>query len=183
MGDSASRLGPALLGLCLLTACGGGLSIERDYDPDQDFSVYTTYAWSTPRGDLSRSALIDEFTDVRVRRAIDVEMARAGFERSDPGSSDLTVGYIARVDTQVERSVNDPTTAPVDRVGGTYDRSPSDRIFEEGSLEIGLVDVRRNRVVWRGTARAEMDPAATSVEREQRIERAIQQIMKEFPPR
>ena len=164
--------------------CGsGGLSVDRDYDPDTDFTTFSTYAWSTESGDLSGSRIADEFTDVRIRRAIDAELARAGLERRETGDSALTVGYIARVSRQVERPTGDPRAADVDRVGGVYDSSPSDRWFEEGSLEIGLVDVRRQRVVWKGIGTAELAPAPDPAERERRIEQVVREILKDFPPR
>jgi len=119
---------------------------------------------------------------VRVRRAIDAELSRAGLERREAGESSLTVGYIARTSRQVERPTGDPRAAEVDRYGGVYDSSPSDRWFEEGSLEIGLVDVRRQRVVWRGTATAELDPASDPAERERRIGWVVREILKDFPP-
>jgi hypothetical protein len=168
----------------LLAGCAsGGIEIEHDHDPTQDFSLYTSYSWSTDRGPLGSALEIDEFTDARIRGAVDAELARSGFRMVDLDSAELTIGYIARIEPQRERAMNDPRAADVDRYGGVYDSSPSDRVFEQGSLELGLVDVRRNRVVWRALAQAEMDPSRDASERERRIVRVVQEMFKTFPGR
>lgn len=170
--------------ILLLAGCAsGGIEIEHDHDPTQDFSLYTTYSWSTDRGPLSRGLQIDEFTDARIRGAVDAELARSGLRRVDRENAELTIGYIARIEPQRERALDDPRAADVDRYGGVYDSSPSDRVFEQGSVELGLVDVRRNRVVWRALAQAEMDPSRDAAERERRIVRVIGEMFKTFPER
>ncbi len=169
----------ALLGAC----ASGGLEIDHDFDPTQDFSLYSNYSWSTGRGGLTQALEIDEFTDARIRSAVDAEMARAGFRMVGLESAELTVGYIARIEPQRERAVDDPRALDVDRYGGVYDTSPSDRIFEQGSLEVGLVDVKRRRVVWRALAQAEMEPSPDATERERRIVRVVGEMFKTFPGR
>jgi hypothetical protein len=168
----------------MVSACAsGGIEVDHDFDPTQDFSLYTTYSWSTDRGSLSRTLNIEEFTDARIRSAVDAELARSGLRMVDLETAELTVGYIARLEPQRERAVDDPRAADVDRYGGVYDSSPSDRVFEQGSLEVGLVDVRRNRVVWHALAQAEMDPSRDAAERERRIVRVVQEMFKTFPGR
>ena len=166
-----------------LEACGsGGVSVERNYSPDTDFGRYATYEWSTESGELRGNPVIDEASDVRIRNAIDREMARAGFTRAAPGQTPhLTVGYLARVEALVQRR-GDPNAADVDRYGGVYDSSPADRLFEEGALEVGIVDPRAHRVVWRGVARTELGAVSDAADRERRVDRVVAELFKGFPP-
>ena len=177
------RAGPALAAVVwcgALAGCGSsGLSVEHDYSPGVDFGAYRTYAWSTDAGDLSRNMAIDAPTDALIRASVDESLSRAGFTRvALDAEPQLSVGYIVTVTAQVVR----PVGAEVDRSGGVYDSSPTDRWFEEGTLEVGLVDLVLQDVVWKGLARSDMGAVAASADRSDRVRRVVREIFKGFPP-
>lgn len=161
--------------VALLLACGsGGVHVEHTHSPDAEFERYATYGWSTASGELTGSAWVDDWTDVRIRSAIDLALARRGLSKVSSGAApDLTVGYLARVDGPLAPR-RDPAAAA----------TPSDRWFEEGSLEVGLVDPRAERVVWKGLARMELDRVGGDpADRDRRIHRVVSELFKDFPPR
>lgn len=166
-----------------LSGCGsGGVSIERTYSPETDFGRYSTYAWSTPSGELTRSPLINEDTDAKIRSAIDQEMARIGFRKADvEEESHLTIGYLVTVESRVERPAGGPDDAATGRYGGVYDTSPLDRWIEEGTMEVGIVDRRMERVVWKGTARMDLDSVTDIRDRERRVDRIVRELFDHFP--
>ena len=163
-------------------ACGsGGLSVEHDYSPGVDFAAYSTYAWSTEQGDLSRNMAIDPATDLLVRSAVDEAMMRAGYVRvALETNPQMSVGYIVEVTAQVMREGG--PDAQVTRTAGMYDSSPTDRWFEEGTLEIGLVDLGMGRVIWKGLARSDLGSVTEVSDRRQRVGRVVDEIFKGFPP-
>jgi hypothetical protein len=54
--------------------------------------------------------------------------------------------------------------------------------YEEGSLILDFVDPQTKQLIWRGSAKAEVDDVKTPEKREALIDEAVQKILKNFPP-
>ena len=63
-----------------------------------------------------------------------------------------------------------------------WTRNVSVRNYDEGALIIDVADVRSNRLVWRGTARAEVSMSAPSEQRRKKVYEATSKILERFPP-
>ena len=55
--------------------------------------------------------------------------------------------------------------------------------YEEGSLILDFVDTKSKKMIWRGAAKAVVDPSNTPEKREKLINEAVNEILKNFPPK
>jgi hypothetical protein len=56
------------------------------------------------------------------------------------------------------------------------------REYTEGTLVLDLVDGEKGELAWRGTAQAEVTQTQDPEKRQQRIRKAVAEILQQFPP-
>jgi hypothetical protein len=57
------------------------------------------------------------------------------------------------------------------------------REYEEGTLILDVVDAASNKLVWRGTAQAELSSNSSAEKRQERLNEAVSKILEDFPPK
>ncbi len=180
-----ARVLAALL-VTALCACST-LRVSSDYDPAFDFSGLRSWDWltDTPAGTVDPrlpTGLVEE----RIRAALEKHLAARGYQRSGSGTPDFRVGYHAAVEDKVDvRTINRASGyGPGWGAGrGLMTSDTYVREYEQGTLILDVVDSRSNRLVWRGSAQAEVYSYSTPEQREARIDDAVAQILERFPPR
>jgi hypothetical protein len=153
----------------LLSGCSSNkLTVLTSYDDEADFTSYLTFGvvnYEATQGiDKSPNGFVDQYFE----EAIEKEMKDRGYILSD--NRDLEIYYYIKVTTETEMVAN--STSPY--YGGYYG-SPyyhgyyggygygsvgigvstttvQEVDHHEGTLIIDIVDVRADKVVWRGTA-------------------------------
>ena len=175
----------ALLGVgaaLLVTACGSGISTNTDYDPQADFSSYSTYEWIDSEG------AVDDITSSRVRSSVDAAMSARGFTKSS-SNPDLAVSY--QVPTQQRSSFSTINSG----WGGSYrwgggwgmgmgmgTSTTTEQTWTVGSLILAIFSTDSQLMVWTGTATTDLDSNRTPQERQELIDSAVSKIMEDFPP-
>ncbi len=180
--------GLVALAALLLSACATGPRISSEADPSADFSRYRTFAFYSPLAIEAQGYSTP--TSNRIRQAARTQMEARGYVY-DERQPDLWVNLNAYLQ---ERT--DVTTIPeVDYdyyysyrarsyVAVPYWRDrPSVRRYNEGTLNVDLVDVRQNRMVWTGEAVGRASRSAGSAERAARIDAAMADIFARYPHR
>lgn len=165
----------------LLGSCAT-VSVSYDYDPEMDFSRLSTYQWLP----VAHPENISELNVRRVTDAVDAVMAGKGY-RSVGDTPDFRLvahfGREARVDIVDWGYYYYPTARY--RYRGAYYGGPS-RIqvyeYEQGTMILDVIDASTDHLVWRGTAKAVVEPHLTPAEREQRIRGAVEDLLSRFPP-
>lgn len=179
----------ALLGMVLLAGCATGPRIATEADPEADFSRYRTFAFYSPLA-VEKEGYTSALSE-RLKAAARREMEARGYVY-DAEKPDLWVNINAYT-----RQRTDVSTIPsVDyafyysyrarayyAVPFWYDRATVHR-YTEGTINVDLVDVARNRLVWEGVAVGRVsgetkDPA----ERNARIDSAMSEIFARYPYR
>jgi hypothetical protein len=176
-----------MLAVLVATGCSSKMEISTNYMPAdvQAISGYKTYSWlPLPRAGDAR--INNEFVAEHVVPEVDRILAEKGFQKDTTGTAEFKVGYIVTVqDITDVKSVNtyygyeygyDGASGP--GYTKTYDTS-----YEKGSLIIDMIDIKSEQLIWRGTAQAKANPDADPNKRQQRLEEAVQKILKEFPPK
>ncbi len=172
-------------GLLVVSACGG-MNIRTDYDPQAlpSFGSYRTYGWlPQPQGGDRR--VNNDLVQRRIVRAVDTELQQRGYQLVTSGTRDFMVGWHAAIDGKMDVSTIDRYYGyRRGRWGGagvvvsdTYVRE-----YNQGTLVLDVVDAKSNELAWRGSAQAEVRENASPEEREARITKAVQEILKRFPP-
>jgi hypothetical protein len=163
--------------ILILSSCSS-LRVNSDYDKNVDFSQYKTYAFQKSGVDKVEISDLDKR---RILRAIDAEMTKKGYIKSE--TPDLLINIFTKEREQID--VNQYNTSwgygwgwgwnPYLWGGQTFVTSST-----EGTLFIDLIDAKKKELVWQG----EGDGYLTKVrsEKEARINEFVLNILAQFPP-
>ncbi len=162
-----------LLPFALLFACSS-ISTNYDYDTSYDFSMLKSYRWA----DIPSKADADPLITQRVCAAVEAQLKAKGYAVAEGAPDFLVATYVGR---RTRIRVTDWGYGYGPRAawyGGGVDLYQ----YEEGSLVVDVVDARTKRLEWRGTATAVLDPGASAEGRTERINEAVEKMLKDFPP-
>jgi hypothetical protein len=186
------KLTRALTALAALSmvACSG-LSVTQDFSPGTDFSRLQSWdfmpaserAGGDPRGD-------NDIVEQRIRGAIETQMAAKGFQQVNSGDVDFRVGYYLILDDRVDyHTVNTYYGGGWGygrmyggRYGGGYGGSQTTAVeYTQGSLIVDFFDLESKELVWRGSAEGKVHETADPMQKQERVNLAIQKILAQFP--
>lgn len=171
----------AVVGIALALVVSGcsSISVNSDWNPETDFSRFSTYMW------IDHDTGTDAITGSRIETAFDRALQARGFERVTSGA-DLAIGYV--VTTEQRRSY---TTVAAGwggyRWGGWRGSSlgvatTTPQTWDVGSLVVGIFEVSSDQMVWQGTATSDLRTNLSPQERTQRINEGVEKMMRDFPP-
>jgi hypothetical protein len=168
------------IGAALLVGACSGISTTTDYDPQVDFSGFSTYDWVDSQGD------VDNITSSRIRQSVDAAMAAKGFSQSS-SNPDLAISY--QVSSAERRSLNTVNSGWGGGYGygggwgmGMGTSTTTENVWQEGSLILGLFDTGSKNLVWTGTATTDIDGSRSPQDRQDLIDSAVNKMMGDFPP-
>ncbi len=167
-------------------ACSG-MKIRADYDPMavSTMGEYRTYRWlSQPREADAR--VYNKLVALRVTGAVEDVLSGKGY-RMEADAPDFLVGWHAAIRGRLDvREVDRYYGYGHRRWRGGYAgpayRDVQIREYEEGMLILDIVDGKSNELVWRGSAQAEIRSDVGPRKKEERIRRAVEKILEQFPP-
>jgi hypothetical protein len=177
----ATHLCLSALMLALLPAAAFAQKTTYDFDKDVNFASIHTYALKegTPAG----NPLIDK----RLADAIQSQMTAKGLKQDD-ANPDVWVVYHVSVDKKKE--LNGYTTGMGGYGGygwgwGGGMSTTNMRVNEilEGTLIIDIASASKKALVWRGVGVKEIDTGAKPDKRDKNINKAVEKILKNYPPK
>jgi len=162
--------------------------VRYDFDKDKDFSKYKTYKWVPIKG----ADQPDELTAKRIMSAVDAELATKGLTKTDSDNADLLVGYQTALGTEKQyTSYNTGWGYGPGWGGGWYGYGGgmsstttygSTSTVYIGQLDLSMYDPVAKQLVWRGVATKTLDPKAKPEKKEKNINKAVQKLLKKYPP-
>ncbi len=170
-------------------SCSTIYDLHYDFDTNTNFESLKTYDWMpTPEKSYTHRL------DIRyVKKAANAELKANGVMMISNNPDFLIAVHVKK--KEKVRVVNwryDDGPHRGDRGGyrghGRYwgdDRVPmgsSTYHHEELSLILEFVNAKSKKMFWRGVAKTELDNVNTSKEREELINGAVKQILKNYPP-
>ncbi|MDX1761616.1 MAG: DUF4136 domain-containing protein [Christiangramia sp.] len=172
------KITPVLLLLAVfLTSCSS-VRVASDYDREANFSDYGSYAFFKPGID---KAEISDLDKKRILRAIEAEMQRKGFTKSE--DPDLLVSIF----TKTNENINIYNNAyPYWGYGWGWNPWYWGTGFNtvgstsEGTLYIDLIDSADKELVWQGMGTASL--ASKVNKKKERINEIVAKIMEKYPP-
>ena len=166
-----------LLFAVFLTSCSS-VRVASDYDREADFNEYGTYAFFKPGID---KAEISDLDKKRILRAIETEMTKKGFTKSE--DPDLLISIF----TKTEENINIYNNAyPFWGYGWGWNPWYWGSGFNtvsrtsEGTLYIDLIDSEDKELVWQGMGTAAL--AREVNKKQERINEIVSKIMEKYPP-
>lgn len=169
-----------LLSLTLLVILGAcsTVRVDADYDNNVDFSQYKTYAFQKSGVD---KAEISDLDKKRILRAIDAEMTKKGYTKSE--TPDLLVNIFTKERERVD--VNQYSAGwgygwgwgwnPYMWGGRNYVTTTT-----EGTLYIDLIDAKKKELIWQGKGSGYLEQSREK--KEERINEFVAKILVQFPP-
>ena len=168
--------------VALMPAIAMAQKTTYDFDKTATFGQYKTYTWKTgtPAG--------QELVDKRIVEAIKGQLAARGFTEND-SNPDVVVLYHIAFDKQ--KDISAYSSGPMYGGygygwGGGWGATTTDvrvRDILVGTLAIDMVDVKKKQMVWRGLGTKEIDTDAKPDKRDKNINKAVEKIMKNYPPK
>ena len=180
----------AFLALALLVAgatSSWAQDVRYDFDKDKDFSKYKTYKWVVIKGSDQPDAL----TDKSLKSAIDAELAAKGLTKTENDNADLYVGYQTAITTEKEFTTFNTGWGYGPGWGGgwygyggmaTTTTYGSTSTVYVGQLDLSMYDSAAKQLVWRGVATKTLDPKAKPEKKQKNIGKAVNKLLKSFPP-
>ncbi len=170
----------------LLAACASGPEIESDYDHSADFSQYRTFGFFQPLSIETRnysSIIGDHF-----RTAITREMTLRGYTQAKNSDLLFDVSAVFQDKTSVTQT---PSMGPSPYYGyrrGYYDpwggygygTETHVRQYTEGTVNVDMVDAKRQRLVWEGIAKGTVKEKGREG-MEQRIASGVSLMFANYP--
>lgn len=175
------------LGLFVLGATSTlAQDVRYDFDKDKDFSKYKTYRWVPIKG----ADLPDELTSKQITAAFDTELATKGLTKTDSDTADLYIGYQTAVGTEKQFTSYNTDWGYGGGWGrgwygggmGTSTTYASTSTIYIGQLDLSIYDSAQKQLVWRGVATKTLDPKAKPDKKQKNITKAVQKLLKNFPP-
>nr|WP_294934454.1 DUF4136 domain-containing protein [uncultured Flavobacterium sp.] len=163
--------------LFILGACSS-VRVDSDFDTKADFSQYKTYAFQKSGID---KAEISDLDKKRILRAIDAEMTKKGYTKSE--SPDLLVNIFTKERERVDVTEYHAGWGygwgwgwnPYIWGGRSYVSSTT-----EGTLYIDLIDARKKELIWQGKGSGYLEEEPTK--KDERINEFVSKILAQFPP-
>jgi hypothetical protein len=176
-------------GIAVIAVGCSSIKVRTDYDDLASFREFRTYTWiENGSGSKGDPAVASPLTGRRIQNAVDSELIRRGYRRTDAGSPDFYVAY------NVLSTRRTDITSTGDPYGHRYyvgyrsaryhgmgvDVSTSHWV--ESTIILDVIDASTNEVVWRGWATTDLDQNPSPDRVSFYVERAIAKILDEFPP-
>ena len=177
------KLGTMVAATMLLLACASTPNVFTQADPTTDFAAYKTYGFydNPATNDAQYESLVTNFLKVAVAQQLDARGLNY-----DPEDPDLVVNFFLNTKEKV-------TSRSVPTMSGYYGyRDPfydpwpgyayETRIdqYTEGTLNIDLADVKRQKLVWEGAIVGRItDDFVRNLEAG--LDEAVQEIFKQYP--
>jgi len=190
---------PAVLVLLAsATAACSGLTSWSDYDPGRIDTVrgYQTWDWELTSegkvGDIrSYDRIVDDpILEGRIQSSIESNLQAKGFRKIEQGDPDFRVGYHLSISGRMDLSYVNTYYGygwggywgPYGPTMGLTYSTPTVREYQEGTLIVDVVDGREDQLAWRGVVQGEVHERRDAQERQQALEKAVKEAMKDFPP-
>ncbi len=163
--------------ILLLTSCST-VDVTIDYDTKYHFLAMKTY---TMQADANKST--DSLTTERIDSAIQMVLKSKGYKHLAAGSDVAVSFYLSsQTITQNDSSAQFTTMVPYRRFGMAMSVPiDSTRTYDEGKLVVDVVDVKTDRLIWRGIGKDTLRSFSTPQKKTEYINGAIEEIMKKFP--
>ena len=171
----------AKMGLCLIVALLS-CSVTQAQDvttnsmPGTDFTKYHTYKWVTVEG----ASHPNQIVDAQIKASIDSQLGAKGLTKTNSDKADLYVDY--QVSVSQQKQWNAYGTGMGFRFGGGMATATSSTI-DIGTLVLDMYDTSNKQLVWTGRATKTIDPNNSQEKKQKNLDKAMQKLLKNYPPK
>jgi hypothetical protein len=170
---------------CLTMLVGAGCSsvtVNHDWDRQEDFSKLETFAWMEqpvdPAGDARAAAMSSGLFAARLHNSVNKHLQAKGYS-IDTEKPDFVIVYHTGIQDKVNVTNWGYTYGPY---WGPWGESVDVYQYAEGTLVLDFIDFETKQLIWRGTAQKALaeNPDPEKVERN--IDEVVVRLLERFPP-
>jgi hypothetical protein len=161
--------------LLSMTGILAAQDVKYNFMPGTDFSKYRTYKWVN----IQEGAHPNQIVDAQIKQSADSQLASKGLTKTDDDKADLYVGYQIAVDQ--EKQWNAYGMGGGVRWGGMGSATSS--TINVGTFVLDMYDPGTKQLVWTGTATKTLDPSSNQEKNQQRLDKAMAKLLKNYPPK
>jgi hypothetical protein len=158
-----------------IISCSPIYGVSYDYNRSVNFINLTTYAWLP----IPEKTDLNSLDIQRIKQSVNAALQAKGLTIASDNPNFLIAEHLVKKD-KVNVTDWGYSYGPYGHYFGP--RGVTVYQYEEGSLILDFVDSKTNDLIWRGTAKAEVDKATTPEKRDKLIKEAVQKILEHFPP-
>ena len=172
-----NRLAKIGMGFVLAVAACALVSaqdVRYNYMPGTNFAKYHTYKWVAIEGGSHPNQIVD----AQIKQAVDSQLASKGLTKTDSDKADLYVGYQIAVNQEKQWNAY----GMGGRWGGGMATAQQSTI-SIGTLVLDMYDPATKQLVWTGNATKTLDPSSNQEKNQKNLNKAMQKLLKNFPPK
>jgi len=181
MRESRKRLTKIGMGLIFaLLACTltPAQEVTTNFMPGTDFSKFHTYKWIAIEGGTHPNQIVDS----QIKTAVDSQLAAKGLTKTDKDKADLYVGYQVALDQQKQWNAYGMGGGLRWGMGGGMATATSS-VIDVGTLVLDMYDPSPKQLVWTGRTTKTLDPGKSQEKNQKDLDKAMQKLLKNFPPK
>jgi len=167
-----------LFSIGFTVSCSTTYNVTYDYDPQANFSDLKTFDWMQ----VPEKAGINSLVVQRVKNAVNAELKAKGLIMTSNNPDFLIAEHLGKKDQVQVTDWGYGYGRRGYRGGHRGTGGVSVYQYEEGFLILDFVDAKSKKLIWRGSAKAEVHNVDTPEKREKRINAAVKEILKKYPP-
>jgi len=152
-------------------SCASIYGVKYDFDQQANFADLKTFDWMP----VPEKAGINSLVVQRVKKTVNAELQAKGLMMTSNNPDFLIAQHFEKKDKMQIRDWGFGCYWGLSGVS-TYE-------YEEGSFILDFVDAKSKKMIWRGAAKAEVQNINTPEKSEKLINEAVQEILKNFPPK
>lgn len=161
--------------LILAASFASAQDVKTNAMPGVDFSKFHTYKWVPIQGASHPNQIVDQ----EIKQSIDSQLSAKGLTKTDSDKADLYVGYQTAVDQEKQWNAY----GMGGRWGGGGMATATQSTISVGALVLDMYDPSTKQLVWTGTASNTLDPSSKQSKNEERLNKAMAKLLKNFPPK
>jgi Domain of unknown function (DUF4136) len=162
--------------LVFVTGTLSAQDVRYNFMPGTDFSKFHTYKWISIQG----GAHPNQIVDAQIKQSVDSQLVLKGLTKILPDDkANLYIGY--QIAVNKEKQWNAFGMGGI-RWGGGMATATSSPI-SVGTLVLDMYDPETKQLVWTGTATKTLDPSSNPQKNQQRLEKAMAKLLKNYPPK
>jgi hypothetical protein len=174
--NKMAKLAVGLSLALLVCTVASAQDVSSNAMPGTDFSKFHTYKWVAIEG----ASYPNQIVDAQIKASIDSQLASKGLTKVDGDKADLFVGYQTSIDQ--EKQWNAYGMGGGVRWGGGMATATSS-VIPIGTLVLDMYDPSTKQLVWTGKATKTLDPNAKQDKKQKNLDKAMQKLLKNFPPK
>jgi hypothetical protein len=165
-----SKLAACAVAICLISSIAAAQQVSVNYNHNQSFAQYHTYAWGSNNANQVRNSILAQVAQQDINSALQGKGLRMVQENQNP---DLIVTGNGGMRQQTSYSAWGMRGIG----GGMGGITPEQSV--EATLIVDLYEAKTQSLVWRGIAQNTLNQNGNK--NQQMVEKAIQKMFKQWP--